>query len=217
MTDTPATQELLVLTAVEARVLGCLIEKKDTTPDLYPLTLNAVHAAATQKTSRDPVMALEVVECHRALAQLEKKGLVRQIAGTRTERYEHLVGHSFRLVQPQVALLGLMMLRGPQTAYELLARSERLAQLGSAEEVREHLDMLLSRKPALAVRLDRAPGQREERYAHLLCGPVVASAAREVQIVSPDQSTVDNLEARVQALEEQVAGLVARLEAIETR
>ena len=108
--------ELPVLTPVEARVLGCLIEKKELTPDVYPLTLNSALAAANQKTARDPVMSVELVEVRRALGPLEQKGLVRQAFASRVERYEHLMAQRFSLTQAQIALLGLLMLRGPQTA-----------------------------------------------------------------------------------------------------
>ena len=111
-----------ILSPVEIRVLGCLAEKKALTPDIYPLTLNAAHAAANQKTARDPVMALELADVRRALGTLEHKGLVRQLFASRVERYEHLLAQRFSLTSAQIALIGLMMLRGPQTAHELLAR-----------------------------------------------------------------------------------------------
>ncbi len=204
-TDTP--DELPLLNAAEARVLGCLIEKKETTPDVYPLTPSAAHAAANQKTSRDPIMSLEPVEVHRALATLEQKGLARHTFASRAERYEHRVQQRLGLSQQQIVLLGLLLLRGPQTAYELLARSERMAKFASAEELRDQLDGLLQREPALAVLLPRQSGQREERYAHLLCGPDVAVAPAV-------QAGASGLEARVQALEEQVAMLRAQVEAL---
>ena len=125
MNDTPA---LPLLSAAEARVLGCLVEKEATTPDAYPLTVNAAHVAANQKTARDPVMALEVGEVNHALRQLEAKGLAKQVFSSRAERYEHRTGASFSLPKQQVALLGLLLLRGAQTTHELLARSERLAK-----------------------------------------------------------------------------------------
>jgi uncharacterized protein len=215
MTANDTSSDLPLLTAVEARVLGCLIEKKETTPDVYPLTPNAAHAAANQKTARDPIMSLEAVEVHRALNQLEQKGLARHAFSSRAERYEHRVQQRLGLSPQQVALLGLLILRGPQTAYELLARSERMAQFGSVEEVREHLDGLIQRQPALVILLARQPGQREERYAHLLCGPVVEAApAASRAYAQPEPSA---LEARVQALEEQVAKLTAEVEALMSR
>jgi uncharacterized protein len=205
------TAELPILNPVEARVLGCLIEKKETTPDVYPLTLNAAHAAANQKTARDPVMALESTEVHRTLKLLEQKGLVRQTFASRVERYEHQMAQRFSLTQPQTTIVGLLLLRGPQTAYELLARSERMARFQSIEQLRGELDMLIGRKPPLIVDLGRAPGQREERFAHLLSGEVQITAAAPQSVsfgASPD------LEARIQALEEQVAELRAQVQAL---
>ena len=211
MTD---QNELTVLNLAEARVLGCLIEKKELTPDVYPLTLNATLAAANQKTAREPVMALETMEVHRALKALEQKGLVRQVFASRVERYEHLAAQHFSLTRPQMAILGLLLLRGPQTAHELLARSERMARFSSIDDLRDDLDLLIGRKPPLIQLLERGPGQREERYMQLLGGatPPAASAA-----TSQPTSPVSELKARVEALEEEVAALKARLQALEIR
>jgi len=215
----PDLPDLPVLSPAEARVLGCLIEKEATTPDAYPLTINAAQVAANQKTAREPVMALSTGDVNHALRQLEVKGLARQGFSSRAERYEQHAGRALDLLQQQLALLGLLLLRGPQTAHELLARAERLARFENAEDLRHHLDRLIQRQPALVVRIPRGPGQREDRYAHLLCGPVdvaavsariAASAANESSGSSPD------LEARVAALENEIAALreqVARLSA----
>lgn len=205
-----APSDLPLLNAAEARVLGCLIEKKETTPDVYPLTPNAALVAANQKTSRDPIMSLEQVEVHRALATLEQKGLARHTFAARAERYEHRVQQRLGLSQAQIVLLGLLLLRGPQTAYELLARGERMAKFELADEVRENLEALNQREPALVQLLARGPGQREDRYVHLLSGPVVAAAPS-------GQSGVTGLEARVQMLEEQLAQLRAQVEALLAR
>ncbi|MBZ9867843.1 DUF480 domain-containing protein [Mesorhizobium sp. CA15] len=206
MTDLP------ILSAVEARVLGSLIEKKELTPDVYPLTLNGAHAAANQKTAREPVMALELTEIRRALSTLEQKGLVRQAFASRVERYEHLMAQRFSLTTPQIAVIGLLLLRGAQTAHELLARSERMARFASIEELRGNLDLMIGRRPPLIQLLERAPGQREERYVHLLSGPVEAAAAASWQPATTSSDT--DLEARVKALEEEVAGLRAKIEAL---
>jgi len=204
-----ATPDPLPLNAVEARVLGCLIEKKETTPDIYPLTVNALLSATNQKTSREPVMALEQADIHRALKQLEQKGLVRQQFASRVERYEHLAGQKFALTQAQLAILGLMMLRGPQTAYELLTRSERMARIASIDELRTNLDLLIGRRPPLIVELGRAPGQREERFAHLLSGAVEAPVRGAT---APAHSASTDMESRILALEEEVARLRAAIE-----
>ncbi len=207
-----------VLDATEARLLGCLIEKEATTPDVYPLTVNAAQSAANQKTARDPVMNLEPGEVNRGLRALEQKGLARQVFSSRAERYEHRTGQHFSLPQQQVALLGLLLLRGPQTVHELLARGERLAKFADAEDLRHHLDRLAQRQPALAVQIPRGPGQREDRYMHLLSGAVdVAAIAARMPAAASNPS---DLEARVQALEvdvaalqEQIAQLLAQREA----
>lgn len=206
---------LPLLSPAEARVLGSLIEKKELTPDVYPLTLNATQAAANQKTAREPVMSLEPAEVHRALKTLEQKGLVRQVFGSRVERYEHLAAQHFSLTRPQAALLGLLLLRGPQTAHELLARSERLARFQSVEALRSELDMLIGKRPPLVKEIGRAPGQREDRYAHLLSGDVAAApVATAAATPAPSLSSIAELEARIDSLEKQVAQLAERLEAL---
>lgn len=205
MTDT----DLPTLSPVEARVLGCLIEKKELTPDVYPLTLNGAHAAANQKTAREPVMAVELVEVRRALSQLEQKGLVRQVFASRVERYEHQVAQRFSLTSAQIALIGLMLLRGAQTAHELLARAERMARFSSIEALRTDLDLLIGRRPPLVVLIERGPGQREERFMHLLSGVVQIAAVAMHQAPSGASA----LEERVSALEEEVARLRALIEA----
>lgn len=211
MTDTPA---LPLLSAAEARVLGCLVEKEATTPDTYPLTVNAAHVAANQKTARDPVMALDVGEVNHALRQLEAQGLAKQVFSSRAERYEHRAGAFFSLPRQQVALLGLMLLRGAQTTHELFARSERLATFNDADDVRHHLDRLIQRQPALAVQIPRGPGQREDRYTHLLCGPVDAAAVSARLATQQGPAESSSLEARVSALENEVAALREEIAAL---
>jgi uncharacterized protein YceH (UPF0502 family) len=210
MTDNAA---LPLLGAAEARVLGCLVEKEATTPDAYPLTVNAAHVAANQKTAREPVMALDPGEVHHALRQLEAMRLAKQVFSSRAERYEHRTGAFFSLPQPQVALLGLLLLRGAQTVHELHARSERLAKFAEVDDVRHHLERLIQRQPALVVQIPRGPGQREDRYLHLLCGPVDVAAVSErmARRSEPESST---LEARVAALEDEVAALRGEIAAL---
>ncbi|WP_045728791.1 DUF480 domain-containing protein [Xanthomonas sp. GPE 39] len=213
MTDTPTVP---VLSAIEARALGCLIEKEATTPDTYPLTVNATVMAANQKNSREPVMALNSGDVQHALRQLEARGLVRQQFSSRAERYEHRVTTALDLTQQQVVLLGLLLLRGPQTVNELLTRAERMARFADAEDVRHSLERLAQRQ--LAVHLPRASGQREDRYMHLLGGPVDAQtlATTFKSRATATASAHDELEGRVQALEAEVAALresVAQLQA----
>ena len=206
-TDSPP-----LLTAAEARALGCLIEKEATTPDVYPLTIAAVQAAANQKTAREPVMALEVGAVNHALRQLEAKGLARQVFSSRAERYEHRAAAHFSLLQQQVVLLGLLLLRGPQTAFELLSRSERLHAFTDIDDVRHHLDRLARRQPALVVHVPRGHGQREDRVAHLLCGPVDLDAISARATVAVGEAPAPALAARVSALEADVADLRAQVE-----
>lgn len=210
MSDT----DLPFLTPAEARVLGCLIEKKELTPDVYPMTSNALLAAANQKTSRDPVMALETADISRTLGALQHKGLVRQQFASRVERYEHQMAQKFSLTRNQGALIGLLLLRGPQTVHELVARAERMADFADAEAVRGELDMLIGRRPPLVKEIGRGPGQREDRFAHLLCGDVEVSAFVPAVPATTGSPAMADLQARVAALEEQVAKLIERLDAV---
>ncbi|RFC68365.1 MULTISPECIES: DUF480 domain-containing protein [Mesorhizobium] len=219
--------QLPILTQIEARILGCLLEKKEATPDVYPLTFLSLKAAVNQKTSRDPVMSLEDAEINHAIKLLEQKELVRRAFASRADRFEHRLGHKYNLLQPQAVLLALLLLRGPQTAYELMARSERMAIFGSINYLREQLDLLITQSPSLVAITEPLYGQREERFAHLFCGevarkPAVAPApAPVVRLVPPapvlaPSTTVINvsaLEKRVQQLEREVAALRAHLEA----
>jgi uncharacterized protein YceH (UPF0502 family) len=210
--DTPAS-DLPLLNAVEARVLGSLIEKKELTPDVYPLTLNAALGAANQKTAREPVMSLDPADIHRAFKSLIDKGLVRQVFGSRVERYEHQLAQRFSLTRGQTSLIGLMLLRGPQTAHEMMARSERMARYATVEELLGDVDLLIGRKFPLVQLVERGPGQREDRYAHLLCGPVAAAPRSAAPMAQAYASAgASGLEARVEALETEVAELRALVE-----
>jgi len=212
---TSDAQPLPVLDPVQIRVLACLVEKEATTPDAYPLTVNAAQVAANQKTAREPIMALEMGQVHHALRQLESLGLVRQQFSSRAERYEHRLESALGLTRQQAVLLSLLGLRGPQTVHELFARSERMFRFANAEEVRHALDRLGQR--GLAGILPRASGQREERYAHGLGGAIEAGAATPdaaAAVVTPEESA---LEARVATLEEQVIALQAQLDALRQR
>lgn len=200
------------LNPLEARVLGSLIEKQLLTPDIYPLSLNALQTAANQKTSREPVMALDLAEINRTLKMLEEKGLVRRAHGSRVERFEHLAGKRFTLTVAQSALLALLLLRGPQTVNELMTRSERMADFGSQEAVREEIDMLIGRHPPLVGEIGRAPGQRENRFAHLLSGDAAVHEPEASARVAPSVVRSE-LENRIAALEAEVAALRARLDA----
>ncbi|TLX58964.1 DUF480 domain-containing protein [Stutzerimonas nosocomialis] len=194
------------LSATEARILGCLIEKQALSPETYPLTLNALVLACNQKTSREPVMNLSAGQVGQGLRTLEELGLVRMVMGSRADRWEHRAEKALQLTAPQVALIGLLLLRGPQTLNELLTRSSRMQPFDDLADVQHQLDRLASR--TLATRLPRQAGQREERYMHLLGGsevPADSGAEEEDAPVAP--SRLEALEARVQALEERLARL----------
>ncbi|MEA9608187.1 YceH family protein [Xanthomonas campestris pv. plantaginis] len=216
MTETLPTP---VLDTAQARVLGCLIEKEATTPDAYPLTVNAAQVAANQKTAREPVLTLQTGVVHHALRQLETLGLVRQQFSSRAERYEHRLGSALDLTRQQVAVIGLLLLRGPQTLGELFARSERLARFNDSDDVRHHLERLIQR--GLAVQLPRASGQREDRYAHLLSGELdfeaLQAAAARAAPSARSGADSSELEARVLSLETTVAELQDALSALQAR
>jgi len=192
-----------LLSAIEARILGCLIEKEATTPEQYPLTLNAIHLACNQKTNREPIMDLSLGEVGHCMRQLDPRGLVRSQHGARAERYEHRVNTVFSLTKQQQVLLCVMMLRGPQTLSELMTRSERLASFSDLDDVKHVLERLSQRENPLVERIPRASGQREDRYVHLLCGPVDYSAL-PADKTTPSSSS-NSLEARITQLEERLA------------
>lgn len=203
------------LSAIEARILGSLVEKQATTPEAYPLTANAVLLACNQKNGREPVMAFELGAVGHALREMEGKRLVRSVHGARAQRYEHRFAQAWSVTVQQQALLSLLLLRGPQTAAELLSRSERLAGFQDLDELRQVLERLITRTPALAVNLGRAAGQREDRYMHLLCGPV--SAEQYVTAKPAPTRERTSLEARIEALEAAVESLRSELAELRDR
>ena len=200
------------LTSIEARVLGCLIEKQATTPETYPLTLNAVVLACNQKTSREPVLNLSPGEVGHALRSLEGRGLSRLVMGSRADRWEQRTEKQLELVHAQVILLGLLLLRGPQTLNELLTRSQRMHDFDDVADLQHQLERLISRD--LACLLPRQAGQREDRYMHLLGNPDDLQAALSARPAERhDSQTQDSryeqLEARIAALEERLSRLEA--------
>lgn len=204
-----------VLNEIEARILGSLVEKAATTPDVYPLTLNNIALACNQKTSREPIMNLSVGDIGHALRQLEPRGLVKSEYGARAERYYHRVDRVFDTTPAQTALLALLMLRGPQTLNELLTRSERLHRFGNADDVRHALERMAERDAPLVRRIPRGAGQREDRYAQLLCGePVMPERAAERD--DHDDARAPRADA-LQALIERIDALEARVAALEAR
>ena len=204
--------ESLLLSPTEARIVGCLIEKAATTPESYPLTVNSLMLAANQKTSREPVMSLEEGEIGHALRELEDRGWVRVVHGSRAHRYEHRIEDKLSVTRPQRALLCLLMLRGPQSAPELLTRCERLADVGSLDDVKQVLERLQQR--GFVTNVGRASGQREDRYAHLFCGAVEVHARRDEEEVASSPGGA-SLAQRVADLEALTASLMARIDALE--
>jgi uncharacterized protein YceH (UPF0502 family) len=195
------------LDAVELRVLGCLLEKERTTPDQYPLSLNALRLAANQSTNRDPVVDYDEATVRAALDRLGTRGLTRLASGpgSRAAKFRHLLPEALQLTPSQLGLLAVLMLRGPQTAAELRTRSERLHPFASAAEVDEELAALAERE--LVRRLPRRPGEREERWAQLL-GETDEEQRAQAQRARPQET----LEQRVAELENRVAKLEARLD-----
>jgi uncharacterized protein YceH (UPF0502 family) len=192
--------------AVELRVLGCLIEKQRTTPEQYPLSLNSLRLAANQTTNRDPVVDYDERTIRAALDKLGDRGWTRLASGpgSRTAKFRHLLDEALGLTPSQLALLAVLMLRGPQTLGELRTRSERLYSFSSMEDVAQRLDELAERE--LVARLPRRPGEREERWMQQLGGE--APPAETVEVAAPSS----DLEARVARLERELAELRERLE-----
>ena len=199
------------LHAIEVRILGCLIEKQLTTPETYPLTLNAVQLACNQKTSREPLMSLETGEVGRYLRSLEGRQLVHLVMGSRADRWEQRCDKQLELVKPQTVLLGLLLLRGPQTLNELLTRSNRMHDFDDVDDVQHQLERLIGR--GLAVLLPRQSGQREDRYMHLLGEQtdlenlLASRPSSRSDTSAPNNDRLVELEARIAALEERLARL----------
>jgi len=203
------------LSSIEVRVLGCLIEKQLTTPEAYPLTLNALVLACNQKTSREPVLNLTAGQIGQALRSLEGREMARLVMGSRADRWEHRSDKALELVAAQVVLLGLLLLRGPQTINELLTRSSRMHDFDDAEQVQHHLERLISRQ--LACLLPRQTGQREDRYMHRLGDPAELQAALAAKASEPQPMSVGSRqdEQRLEALEARIAQLEERLAQLE--
>jgi uncharacterized protein len=202
------------LTGPEQRVLGCLIEKRWTTPDQYPLSLNALRLACNQSTNREPVTDYDEPTVRAAADRLTRYGLARLAsgAGSRATKYRHLAEEGLSLDRDQLAVLAVLLLRGPQTPGELKARTERMASVGSLVQIERVLDTLGDR--GYARRIARRPGQKEDRFEQLLGGESDAEtvpAPAPVPELAPASPAGDGLEARVRALETEVAELRAEL------
>jgi uncharacterized protein YceH (UPF0502 family) len=195
------------LTAPEQRVLGCLIEKRWTTPEQYPLSLNALRLACNQSTNRDPVVDYDEPTVRDAVGRLSRYGLARLASGhgSRATKYRHLAEEALGLGREELAVLAVLLLRGPQTPGELKARTERMAQLPTLDHVERVLRQLIDRR--YAIRLERRPGQKEERFAHRL---------GEGEPAPADPGADGDLPARVASLEAEVAALRSELSALRT-
>jgi uncharacterized protein YceH (UPF0502 family) len=195
-----------VLTDVEARVLGALVEKDITTPDYYPLSLNALVNACNQKNNRDPVMNLDEGAVRDALNGLHDDGLAGPASGadSRVTKYEHRMQETFNFTRGETAILCVLLLRGPQTPGELRGRTERMHQFEDLDAVQFSLQKLIQREPPLAAVLPKQPGTKEARYAHLLSGDVDVA---ELQPHGPTPVSMSADDERISRLEEEVAGL----------
>jgi uncharacterized protein YceH (UPF0502 family) len=206
------------LSPVEARVLGSLIEKEITTPDYYPLSLNALQNAANQKSNRDPVMELDEESIRRALHSLADQGLARSAAtDSRVAKFEHRLADVFNFHRHEIALICVLLLRGPQTPGELRTRTERLYAFDDLNAVHSALNLLMNRQPPLVKLLARQPGTKEARYAHLLSGDVAdqvgaasaanSTASAEVSSAAHEAAVASTYSERLMELEREVADL----------
>ena len=202
------------LTAMQVRVLGCLMEKKESTPDQYPLTLNSLRNACNQKSSRSPVVNYSEGQVGHTLRELETQDLVREDWGARAAKYEHLVNKALHLHSKGIALMCVMMLRGPQTLGELKIHSHRLFDFDDLDDVQFALDHLIDHEPSFVVALPKQTGQKEGRFAHLLSGePDIP----EVTASPVSAGAVTGLGARVAELEAELNEVKSRLAAIEDK
>ena len=205
---------MLSLSPVEARVVGCLIEKEITTPEYYPLSLNALVNACNQKSSREPVMSLSEADVRTALFELENMSLVRALADGRVSKFEHLLYNKLNLKRPEIAVMCLLLLRGPQTPAEIRGRAERLYAFDDNNAVQDTLERLAGRSEQmepLVRQLARQPRSRESRWMHLLSGEGDVEAAKAITSAQVSEPQTD----RLAALEQRLDDLTARVEALE--
>ena len=203
-----------ILTDIEARVLGSLVEKQLTTPEYYPLTLNALVNACNQKSNRDPMVNYDETTVNQCLEALRDRNLVYVFYGStsRVPKYKHMVPSVYGLDPAETAVIDVMLLRGPQTLGELRTRTERLHSFSGLGEIQETLDGLARRDDPLVVRLPVQPGQKEARFAHLLSGEIDVEAFAMAQATRSTRSNVDA--ERVERLEEEVSSLRAEVDAL---
>ncbi|HLF31002.1 MAG TPA: YceH family protein [Xanthomonadales bacterium] len=201
------------LSEIQARVLGCLMEKKETTPEQYPLTTNSLRLACNQKTARHPISNYSEGEAGRAVRELIAMGLVREAWGARVAKYEHDAGKALGLQGKALAVLCPLILRGPQTLGEIRTNAQRLHAFEDLDDVQHMLRRLAEHEPPLVLCLPRQSGQKEERYVHLLCGqPRLDTFASDVRPAPARQA----LEQRIEALESALEAFDARLSQLES-
>lgn len=206
------------LTDVETRILGCLVEKQLTTPEYYPLTLNSLASACNQKSNRDPVVSYDETTLLKAIDDLRDKNLVYLYYGSnsRTVKYKHMLPSVYQLNDAETALVAVLFLRGPQTVGELRERTGRLYEFGNIAETQEALDQLATRSEPVIARLERLPGQKDPRYAHLLSGEIdieAINAAREAaKPGAQSESKVQELESEIAELKENLSAFRAEFE-----
>lgn len=205
-----------ILTEIETRVLGSLIEKDITTPDYYPLSLNGLVNACNQKNNRDPVMTLDETAVREALSTLQEKRLAGPASGadSRVTKYEHRSQEVFNFDRREIAIVCVLLLRGPQTPGELRGRTDRMYHFEALEDVVSTLDRLAHREPPLAAMLPRQPGTKESRYMHLFSGEAPA-AAEVAQAPTPVTTSSGSTTERIAKLEEDVATLRSELSEIQ--
>jgi hypothetical protein len=209
----------LSLTENEVRVLGSLIEKDITTPEYYPLSLNALVNACNQKSNRDPVMQLAEDDVRNALVALQERRMAGPAGGadSRVTKYEHRLQEVFNFTRPEIAVLCVLLLRGPQTPGELRGRTERMHHFEALDDVQSALQKLVQRDPPLVKVLPRQPGTKESRWVHLMAGDVAVPelhqpAATTVDRTSGDAERLTQLEEEVAALRREVGGIKDQLE-----
>lgn len=205
-----------ILSEIEARILGSLVEKQLTTPEYYPLTLNALVNACNQKSNREPVVAYDDKTVTDALEILRDRNLVYVFYGStsRVPKYKHMLPSVYELEPSETAVIDVMLLRGPQTLGELRTRTERLYNFSGLGEIQETLDGLIRRDDPLVVRLPVQPGQKEARFVHLLSGEVDVEALAVAQATRASRGGADN--ERVEKLEEEVTVLRIEIDSLKT-
>lgn len=205
------------LNDIEARIVGCLIEKENTTPDYYPLTLNALTSACNQKSNRNPVVSYSEETVEQSLESLLAKDLVYLFygSGSRTPKYKHLAPKYFSLTHPETAVLCVLLLRGAQTLGELNQRTNRIYQFSGLDQVNETVDSLIRREEPLLAKLPKQPGQKEARFAHLLSGDVkveIEAPIETIPISAPASKGSSNLRDDVDSLRNELGELRAEFE-----